>query len=63
MSFRGEIYEHEIVLVNSRSQEIGHITIRSLEPAEIEAEGLANITTDDEPEGVLVLMITPEEET
>ena len=63
MSFRSDSYEHEIVLVNSRSQEIGRITIRSPEPAEIEAEGLANITTDDEPEGVLVLMITPEEET
>lgn len=62
MGYRTQTMEHEVVFVDTRSREIGAMTIRSDSEIEIDTE-FSDVTTDEEADGVTILMIIPQEET
>lgn len=59
-----ETVEVEIVIVDGDDNEIASFELASETEIEIEpGPGLTDVTTDDEPEGVHILMIIPTEQT
>lgn len=63
MGYRnGQSYACEIILIDGHGKELGSIQLASEGPINIEDhEPLTDVTTDDEPEGVVVLMVHPPE--
>ncbi len=61
MAYRAEIESQTIVFVDGRGQEVASLELMGND-IEIENQsGMTDITTDDEPEGVRVMMLLTEE--
>ena len=59
MTIRNVEIEHQLIIVDNFSKIIGSITMKSQDPVNLDIEGFANITTDDEDQDVTVLMLIP----
>ncbi len=60
MAYRTESNAIEIVIIDERGKEIASLELISEATVEID-HTMIDITTDDEPDGVYVLMIKPPE--